>query len=152
MGFDPFTGIHRLSGRTRITHLSPNKPEVVIAQLHNGDTDRVAIRTQLIRDAIRLRVRINGSSATPELDNPYVVGTEFAWMIEIHDGKVSIYYSGSDDQLPPTPIIIGELESNDSPSWYFKAGAYAQSNVDTDDPMEYVAVELRELRTEHIAQ
>ena len=56
---------------------------------------------------------------------------------------VSIYYSVVMIGLPPTPIIIGEA-GIDSPSWYFKAGAYAQS-VDTDDPMECVAVELREL-------
>jgi Alginate lyase len=152
MGFDPFSGLHRLSGRTRITHLPPNKPEVVIAQLHNGERDRVAIRTQLVGDIIRLRVRINGSSVTPELEKPYAVGTEFGWMIEIHDGGVRIYYARDNYPLPSTPIITGDLEENGSPSWYFKAGAYAQSNADTDDPMEYVAVELRDLRTEHIAQ
>jgi hypothetical protein len=153
MEFDPFTGVHRLSGRTRITHLPPNKPEVVIAQLHNGDRDRVAIRTQLVSDIIRLRVRVNGSSVTPELANPYEVGTEFGWMIEIDNGHVSVYYAEGDNPLPPTPIITSDaLEPTDDPSkWYFKAGAYVQSNTDTDDPTEYVAVELRDLRTEHVA-
>jgi hypothetical protein len=96
-------------------------------------------------------VRINGSSVEPELEHPYVVGSAFGWMIEINDGIASDYARG-DDPLPSTPVIAGELEANGSSSWYFKAGAYAQSNADEGDPEEYVAVELRDLRTEHIAR
>lgn len=153
MRFDPFTGVHRLSGRTRITHLPPGKPEVVIAQLHNGDKDRVAIRTQVISGDIRLVVRVNGHAVEPHLENPYEVGTEFGWMIEIDNGRLSVYYAQGDNPLPPTWIITSDAlkpTGDDPPKWYFKAGAYAQSNADTDDPTEYVAVELRDLHTEHV--
>ncbi len=143
--FDAMSGSYSLSGTTTITHLPPVKPEVVIAQLHNGSSDRVAIRTQLVSGTIRLRVRINGTSVTPELANPYVVGTEFSWKIEVIDGTVNVYY-GTGTTLPGTPTVTGSLVSTGSPSWYFKSGLYNQSNTAAGDiATEYGAAELRNL-------
>lgn len=146
MGFNPFSGTHVLHGKSRITHLPPNKPEVVVAQLHNGDRDRVAIRTQLISGKTMLLCRVNGtSSGLPRFDEDYAIGTEFEWMIRIENGTVSVFYGDMN-----TPLFeSADLQSTGADSWYFKAGAYAQSNENDDDADEYVSVELRDLACTH---
>lgn len=146
------SGTHRLHGRTSITHLMAVKPEVVVAQLHNGTTDRVAIRTQLVSGTIRLRIRINGSTATldaggTDLYNPYVPGTEFEWMIEMVNGTLKVYVN----DMVTAKVTSTALTTTGSASWYFKAGVYLQSQngVDGDSPTDYGSVELRDLWNWH---
>lgn len=139
---DVFKGTHFLQGKTSITHLPPTKPEVVIMQLFDGSRDRVAIRTQLISGEPYLVVRINGSAVKPFLATPYVLNTEFEWKVLVVDGIVSVYYNDMEN-----PIISNQsLQSTGSPSWYFKAGCYAQTDVDREkNSNEYVSTELRDL-------
>jgi endoglucanase len=138
-GFDALAGVNWIRGKTRITHLPPIKPEVVIAQLFNGSADRIAIRTQVISGETKLVCRINGSAVTPRLMESYAPGTEFEWMILVNNGIAEIYFN---DMLTPL-ITSSALLTTGSDSWYFKAGAYSQSNATIDDPSEYVSVELR---------
>lgn len=139
---DVFDGIYWLQGKTRITHLPPLKPEVVIMQLFDGKRDRVAIRTQLISGKPYLVVRINGSAVKPYLATPYVLNTEFEWKVLVENGVVSIYYNDMSQ-----PVISNQLlESTGRPSWYFKAGCYAQTDdIREKNPDEYVSTELRDL-------
>lgn len=146
------SGTHRLHGRTKITHLMAVKPEVVVAQLHNGTTDRVAIRTQLVSGTIRLRIRVNGSTATldaggTDLYNPYTPGTEFEWMIEVVNGSLKVYVN----DMVTAKVTSSALVTTGSASWYFKAGVYLQSQngVDGDSPTDYGLVELRDLWNWH---
>lgn len=146
------SGTHRMHGRTKITHLMAVLPEVVVAQLHNGTTDRVAIRTQLVSGTIRLRIRVNGSTATldaggTDLYNPYVPGTEFEWMIEVVNGSLKVYIN----DMVTAKVTSAALVTTGSSSWYFKAGVYLQSQngVDGDSPTDYGAVELRDLWNWH---
>ncbi|MFI0435783.1 MAG: polysaccharide lyase family 7 protein [Parachlamydiaceae bacterium] len=140
--FNAFKGTYSLEGKTRITHLPPIKPEVVIAQLFDGEVDRVAIRTQVIKGQINLVVRINGKAMKPYLSAPYVLNTEFYWKIFIQNGLVSIYFNDM-----TTPVITNQpLISEARASWYFKAGCYSQTNNKIEkNPDEYVSVELRDL-------
>lgn len=146
------SGTHRMHGRTKITHLMAVLPEVVVAQLHNGTTDRVAIRTQLVSGTIRLRIRVNGSTATldaggTDLYNPYVPGTEFEWMIEVVNGSLKVYIN----DMVTAKVTSAALVTTGSSSWYFKAGVYLQSQngVDGDSPTDYGSVELRDLWNWH---
>ncbi len=140
--FDAMHGTYSLHGKTAITHLPPVKPEVVIAQLFNGEADAVAIRTQFFSGKINLVVRVNGHVVKPLLASPYVLGAEFEWKIVVQDGIASIYYNDME-----TPIISNQqLSDTGRASWYFKAGCYAQTNNRIEsDPSEYVSVDLRDL-------
>lgn len=146
IAFDPFTGDHYMTGRSRITHLPPAKPEVVVAQLHNGDADRIAIRTQVISGQTMLVVRVNGSAVTPRLAVPYILGTEFQWKIQVTDGVAHVFY---EDMTTPVITSSALVPTSGGATWYFKAGAYAQSNETTDAPNETCAVELRDLEHWH---
>lgn len=152
MAFDALTGTHRL--RTKFTVIADPavKPDVVVMQLHNGTTDRVAIRTQLVSGTLRLRCRINGTSHATELANPYVLGTEYDVQVEIVDGTVNVSWSTGGAALPGTPQITqaAALSTTGSASWYFKTGCYLQSQVGVDDvATEYGQVELRDLTHWH---
>lgn len=149
-GWNANAGTHEMSGTTKITHLPPTKPEAVIAQVHNGASDRIAIRTQLVSGTIRLRLRINGSSVTPDLASPYAVGTEFSWKIRIVDGAISVFYN--DMVTPVYTAPAGTLVATTGVNtWYFKAGLYNQSDTTTDVGTEYGSAELRSLGVQHSA-
>lgn len=143
------TGTHEFHGRTRIMS---STPDIVAVQIHNGTSDRIAIRTQLVSSTLRLRVRVNGSSVTltgGSLDafNPYVVGTEFEWKIRVDNGAISVYidnmttpvYTAPAGTLAPTAGIS---------TWYSKAGVYAQA---TGAGTSSAVTELRDLSVTHTA-
>lgn len=147
VGFDVSTGTHWMRGKSRITHLSAVKPEVVIAQLHNGDADRIAIRTQVISGVTKLLVRVNGSAVTPRLYETYITGTEFEWMIKVVNGIGYVYFN---DMLNPFITTVAMTPTTGVNTWYFKAGAYAQSNVaGGETATDYDAVQLRDLQHWH---
>lgn len=141
--FNALQGTHWLQGKTRITHLPSEKPAVVIMQLFDGSVDQVSIRTQLIKGEAYLLVRINQTAVKPFLMKPYILNTEFEWKVLVENGVVSVYYNDME-----TPIISNQaLQSTGKPSWYFKAGCYAQTNSQIEqNPNEYVSTELRDLR------
>lgn len=135
--FDALKGKHRLSFRLRPTHLPPNKPEVVLAQLHDGDADRVAVRTQLIGGVLMLVVRINGKAVTPRLDPAYVAGRWMNGVIELDEGHVSVYHNG--ELMVESDALVQTVHPD---GWYWKAGLYAQSNETIDSGSDYVSVEM----------
>jgi hypothetical protein len=147
--YDALQGVRRMAGDTTITHLPPLDPEVIIAQLHNGNTgDRISIRTQLVSGVTRLVVRINGTgTGLPRMSENYAVGTRFTWAIEVNEGIPSIYYNGS--LLVTGPAL--EPNADNAATWYFKAGAYAQANETSDSPTEYVSVVHHSLDVTHVA-
>jgi hypothetical protein len=146
MAFDAMSGTHMLHLRAKITHLPAADPEVVVCQLHNGTTDRISIRTQLISAQTKLLCRINGTAATPRFEETYVTGTEFEVLVKVSGaGAVEVYYNGA-----TSPTVTGQLVTTGSASWYFKAGAYAQfDTASTGSSTEYVAVETRDLWVAH---
>jgi hypothetical protein len=147
MGFDANTGEHILEGRSTVTHVPDADPEVVFAQLHNGSTDRIAIRTQLVSGTTRGRVRVNGTSVH-EFANPYTVGTEVHWKIRLVNGAVEVYIGNM--TTPAYTAAAGTLAATTGvTTWYFKAGAYAQFDETTVAATEYTSVELRGLTTSH---
>jgi hypothetical protein len=154
MGFDPFVGTHYLRGRTKITGLGASQAGkgLIVAQLHNGSVDRVSIRTQFQTSNVRLRCRVNGTFAAPEwISVPGdadgglgILGTEFEWMIKVASGQLTVFF---DDLVNPI-ITSSALAPTGGPTWYFKAGAYAQFDA-TTDPGQHASVELRDLKHWH---
>lgn len=144
--FDAMHGDHKLHTRARVTHVPSADPEVIVAQLHDGTNDRVSIRTQLISGQTVLVCRINGTNATPQFANPYVVGTEFEVEIRVADGgAVSVFYNGAS-----TPIVTGQLVTSGSASWFFRVGAHAQFTTATaGSSTEFVTVEHRDIQVSH---
>ena len=145
MAFDAMTGFHSLRTKARVTHLPTADPEVIVAQLHDGSSDRISVRTQLISGQTKLLVRINGTEAG-RLDEAYTVGDEFEVDVRVvHGGEVEVYYQGS-----TTPVVTGQLESTGGATWFFKAGAYAQFDAaSAGSSTEYVSVEHRDLQVSH---
>lgn len=143
--FNAMVGDHSLHTRARITHLPTADPEVIVAQLHNGTNDRVAIKTALISGATVLLCSINGVNQTPQFANPYTVGTEFEIQIKVLDGgAVQVFYNGA-----TTPQVTGQLTTTGSASWFFRVGAHAQFNTSSVTSTEYVTVEHRDIQISH---
>ncbi|MDP9144355.1 MAG: polysaccharide lyase family 7 protein [Actinomycetota bacterium] len=144
--FDPTTGEHRMRGRSRITHLPPVNPSVVICQIHSGSNDAARISTQLESGQTNMRCRINGTAVgTPKLAEPYVIDTEFDWMMELIGGDLRIYYG----DLAVPVVLRRSAFAGAGATYYFKAGAYAQSNETIDSGTDHVEVLLRQLQTWH---
>jgi len=142
MGFDAKDGgVHQLHFRARVTHLPPDDSEVCIAQLHNGDTERLAIRTTSNGDGTcRLVGRANGSQIVVFADN-YVPNTEFEGMLEIVAGEARFYYNNMNVPAATSNALV----STGSSSWYQKVGNYNQFNETSASATEYASTEIRDL-------
>jgi hypothetical protein len=131
------SGTHTLSGVSKVTHFPPNKPEVVVAQIH--DTDGVS--STAIGDRLQVRVEddawilsINGNKISTPILTGYSLNTYVAWSIKVASGKVTVKVNGSTkyDQTPSGWPTSG---------MYFKTGCYAQSNTSKgNSSSEYMAV------------
>lgn len=154
--WDALAGEHILQGRTRIIHTPANDPDVVIAQLHNGDADRIAIRTQMLSTGtVVLGVRVNGSLHATRMQNPWVSGSEFDWKIRLINGACEIYYN--DMVTPLITVPAGTLvQTTDPAGWYWKTGAYNQFEPTATgatglsvSSTEYSEVHLKSLSVQH---
>jgi hypothetical protein len=123
------SGKHILSSTDKVTHLPPNKPEVVIGQVHDGEDDRLQIRVE--GDTWRLSV--NGTERSTPLLTGYALGTYVSWKISVDGGTVKVFINGAE-------------QFSGNPGWpstgcYFKKGCYAQTNTSKGNAAsEYVSV------------
>jgi hypothetical protein len=134
---------HRLWGRSRATHLAAEKPWVVLAQIHDASSDLVRIQTEVRGGALRICAR-HTPPGSPDEDVyiliDYTEGQWVEWEINVSGGEIEVVIDGV--SMP------GELDgvtlSADTDGCYYKAGCYAQSNVDDEgeDPDDYFAVEV----------
>jgi hypothetical protein len=155
--WDANSGTHVMHGRTTITHLPATTPAVVIAQVFNtaAGADRVSIRTQLVSGTPRLRIRINGVTATLDAGGTdllaglaAIVGVEFEWKIDIVDGTVKVYFN---NMVTPVLTSVGQMAANGAVC-YFKAGCYNQASTATgDSATDYGSAQLRDLQVSHTA-
>jgi len=63
---------------------------------------------------------------------------------QVVSGQFTVFF---DDLVNPI-ITSSALKPTGGPTWYFKAGAYAQFDV-TTDPGQHASVELRDLNHWH---
>lgn len=158
IAFNPTAaGTHRQAGKSTITALPPNKPETVIAQLHNSNKDRIAIRTQAGPGGVgnKISIRVNGTVNAPGWQDTanYVLGTEVSWKMECINGTWRVYIN--DMTTPKVTVAHSVLQDSDAStgvtasSWYFKAGNYIQSSTTDDAATAYATVLLRDLTHTH---
>lgn len=124
--WDELTGTHGMTVRESINRLPGTvKREVVAAQIHDGANDVLQIRLEGTR---LFALFSNGTNpdVTFDLDPSYPLGTKFTLQIGVSNGAVAVSYNGTQKVFSdlgyaykPTGVAHG---------WYFKAGAYTQSN------------------------
>lgn len=131
------SGTHVMSGRTTVIHMEDDKPEMVVAQMHDGDDDTLQIRVE----GTTWRASINGNEHPTSLGT-FSWGTEVAWEIRLQDGTLRISINGSTKITTDPGFGSGN---------YFKCGVYPQQNSrDQDNPSSgYSACELRDLVVSH---
>jgi hypothetical protein len=109
------TGVHTLRVTEAVTELPEAKPETVTAQIHDGSDDVLQIRLE----GPRLMVQYDDGAKDVTLDPNYQLGTPYEIQIVAAEGHVQISYNGA--QKADLPLA--------GSGWYFKAGAYLQSNT-----------------------
>ncbi|OZM78841.1 polysaccharide lyase family 7 protein [Pseudonocardia sp. MH-G8] len=130
------SGSHTLEVRQAITETPPTKPHVVAAQIHDGSDDVLQIRLE----GTTLAVQYNDGNDQVVIDPDYQLGTPYDLRIVAADNRVLVYYNGGQ---------AAELPLHGS-SWYFKVGAYTQSNPEKgDEPGAAGEVVVYDLALDH---
>jgi len=130
------TGTHTMSLRQAVTRLPEVKPHVVTAQIHGGDDDVVLVRLE----GEELLAEYDDGDSSIVIDPAYELGTPYDLRITAADGRIEIFYNGD---------LAAEIPRSGS-GWYFKTGAYVQSNPERgDDPAAVAEVVLYSLEVEH---
>jgi Alginate lyase len=112
-------GTHTLEVREAILAVPEVKPEVVAAQIHDGDDDVLQIRLE----GERLSVQSDDGESETVIDPGYRLGTPYDLKIVAADGRVDVFYNGEQK---------AELNKGGT-GWYFKVGAYVQSSLEKGD-------------------
>lgn len=134
-GWSNTTGRHVLSVRESITAVPPNKPEVVAAQIHGGEDDVLQIRLE----GRELSVQYDDGAEQVVLDPAYRLGTPFDIDLVAEAGKVAVFHNG----------VQRAIVDREGTGWYFKVGAYVQSNGEHDDPDAVGQVVVHRLQITH---
>lgn len=131
------SGTHMMSGRTTVLHMEDDKPEMVVAQMHDGSDDTLQIRVE----GTTWRASINGTEHSTTLGN-FAWGTEVAWEIRVANGTLTIKINGSTKITTDPGYGSGQ---------YFKVGVYPQQNSrDQSNPDSgFASCELRDLVVSH---
>lgn len=138
------SGRHIMRGAVKLLHLGPNKPEVVVAQMHDSadDTLQLGLYGTSASGPFDVKLRINGTLTGSALLTGVALGTEVAWDIDVNNGTLTVK-------------INGTTKYTGNPGWgggqYFKTPLYPQQNVnDSGNPStEYARVEFRNLFVSH---
>jgi hypothetical protein len=132
------TGTHILETRQAITEVPPAKPEVVSAQIHDGGDDVMQIRLE----GQTLVAQYADGKEQIVIDPAYVLGTPYDLRIEAADGRITVFYNGERS---------AEIARSGT-SWYWKIGAYIQSNPEQGDAADAAGeVVVYSLSIEHTA-
>lgn len=137
-------GKHHLSATTICSHLPPNHPSAVFAQIHDDQSDSFQFRV----DEGVLGVKVgglwpanNGGKLTK-----YTFGDPLIWDLELDAGELSFYLSGQlVFQSPWFKSLAKKVQ-------YFKSGLYLQTGGKsqyTEPAGEYGQVTLAALSTSH---
>jgi hypothetical protein len=159
MAFDPRSDDHWIEGIYKVNGLAGlAKPAVCVQQAHDPNDDTIMVMVYPSGGVPQLIVRYNGSKVAT-LNANYTSGSEFYLKMRINGGTPDIYYSADPTVIPTTPISVSVTKtgffSAATVGWYFKSGAYNQTNEITDpnkDPdASIIQVEVRELKHWHSA-
>lgn len=139
-------GVHDLWMAGRITHLTDKHPNLVCAQIHDGDDDVLQVRLE----GPRLFLESDGDERGV-LDADYPLGEPFRLEVTVAAGlggiQVSYWPLGWNKPEPASKRTVRGLRGS---SWFFKAGCYLQSNVKRGEhPGAYGEVAVRSLVVRH---
>jgi hypothetical protein len=130
------SGRHVLEVRQAITEAPPAKPEVVAAQIHDGEDDVLQIRLE----GRTLAVQYADGDEQIVLDPDYRLGTPYDLQIVAADGRITVFYNGEQK---------ADIDQSGS-GWYWKVGAYTQSNPEKGDEPDAVGeVVVYSLKIDH---
>jgi hypothetical protein len=108
----------------------------VAAQIHDGDDDVLQIRLE----GSTLSVQYADGDEQVVLDPDYRLGTPYDLRIVAANGRIAVFYDGEQK---------ADIDESGS-GWYWKVGAYTQSNTEKGDPPDAVGeVVVYSLRIEH---
>lgn len=131
------SGTHILETRQAITETPEVKPEVVSAQIHDGGDDVLQIRLE----GKTLVAQYADGAEQVVIDPAYELGTPYDLRIVAADGRIVVFYNGEQ---------AADIERSGS-SWYWKIGAYTQSNPEKgDSPDAAGEVVVYSLSIQHI--
>jgi hypothetical protein len=137
------SGRHIMRGKTRIMHMAPEKPEVVVAQMHDGgdDTLQIHVTGSSATGPQTWRLKLHGSTVAT-IASSVALGTEVAWDIDVNNGNLTVKIDGSTKYTGNPGFGSGQ---------YFKVGDYPQQNStdQNNSSSEYSRVELRDLFVSH---
>jgi poly(beta-D-mannuronate) lyase len=129
------SGSHSMTVTEAITHTPVVKPHVVAAQIHDASDDVVMVRLE----GKHLFVEHDGTNLG-DLDVNYQLGAYFTVRITATGGQVTVDYNG-------VPKVHYQAAGS---GWYFKAGAYTQSNLSKGDAAgAYGEVAIKGLTVTH---
>jgi hypothetical protein len=129
-------GVHTLESRQAITKVPPVRPEVSATQIHDGGDDVMQIRLE----GSTLVAQYADGAEQVVIDPDYRLGTPYDLRIVAAEGRITVFYDGEQR---------AQIQRSGS-SWYWKVGAYTQSNPERgDDPEALGEVVVYSLRIEH---
>jgi hypothetical protein len=114
------SGTHRLFCRGRVTRMPPNKPQLCLAQTHDADDDTGMI---YVNSKTQVIVKHRGENIGT-LTNDFKFGVDYDYGFELVNGQMKYFWGNF-----TTPRFTRSVSGS---GWYFKAGAYGQSNSSTD--------------------
>jgi hypothetical protein len=113
--WDGRKGTHTMELDQAITATPGDKPDVIAGQIHATSDDLMQIHLS----GTQLTVKYADGKEKVVLDEDYRLGKRFTTKIESSGGRVKVWYDGQQK---------ADLAIN-SPTSYFKAGAYVNSNT-----------------------
>lgn len=140
--FNPDSGEHYVKVRGRVLQLAPNKPQLIIAQYHDGSDDTA-------------KIYVDGTTVTGRIgDNVVVTLTTNLVGGQDYDYGIAVSGSGSQSVIKfywndfTTPKYTSS-SANRSSNWYTKFGCYGQANTSTDSSSAKFIVELTKAECWH---
>lgn len=137
------SGRHIMRGKTRIMHMAPEKPEVVVAQMHDGgdDTLQIHVTGSSASGPQTWRLKLHGSTVAT-IASSVALGTEVAWDIDVNGGNLTVKIDNVTKYTGNPGFGSGQ---------YFKTTCYPQQNStdQSNSSSEYSRVELRDLFVSH---
>lgn len=116
------SGVHSMFLDQAITAVPQKKKHLVAGQIHDAIDDVIVIRL----DYPKLYINVDGDNKYT-LDPSYSLGKRFSLKFEVENGQTKVYYNNGSE-----PSYTLDLSYSNA---YFKAGAYPQSNCNTEkDP------------------
>jgi Alginate lyase len=145
------TGTHTMTVVQRVTRIHPNKPVVVVNQIHcspdyfflcvldgrSPQDGTLKLYSKVVDDNVGY------------LDTDYKLGTWFTCVVQVVNGVLNVYYNG----VLKTTTPISSYPGLDYATCYYKAGSYGQSSTDPafggDDAWSYAEVEISSIILSH---